>query len=213
MLEDVTTNQYTDHVDVETNKYLASIEEMIDEAKAWGCDGLINCTGLGSKWLCNDDGLIGARGVLLHYDRASCAWREEQSSLPSEQPEAVQDSVIMIEEPPFGSETAPAYMIPRGNIIAVGGTYLEGDEEKSIRQSERERIVESARSMGIDTDVCEAKGEWVGFRPYRPTCRLELDEIRSSASGVKLVHSYGYGGSGWTVFVGAAREAASLMQK
>jgi glycine/D-amino acid oxidase-like deaminating enzyme len=29
--------------------------------------------------------------------------------------------------------------------------------------------------------------------------------------GVKLVHNYGHGGSGWTVFCGAAREAASLL--
>jgi len=212
MLEEIEAHQYTDHVDVETNKYYTTIEEMLDEAKALGCDGLVNCTGMGSKQLCNDDSLIGARGVLLHYDRASCVWRDEQDRESTEKrAESLQDSVILIEDPPFGSETMPCYMIPRGEIIAVGGSYLEGDEERIMRQTEIERVVGNAQKMGIDVEKSNHVGAWVGFRPYRPTSRLELDEEVSSASGVKLVHSYGYGGSGWTVFVGAAKEAASLM--
>jgi len=212
MLEEIETNQYTDHVDIETNKYYTTIEEMIDEAKALGCDGLVNCTGMGSKQLCNDNSLVGARGVLLHYDRASCVWREKQEPVSTEKnAEAMQDTVILIEEPPYGSETMPCYMIPRGDVIAVGGSYLEGDEERSIRQTERERVIENAQAMGMDVEKSKHVGEWVGFRPSRPTSRLEVDEKVSSTSGVKVVHSYGYGGSGWTVFVGAAREAASLM--
>ncbi|KAL7537363.1 hypothetical protein ACHAXR_007768 [Thalassiosira sp. AJA248-18] len=209
MLEEVKSNQYTDHVDVETNKRYSSINEMIEEAKARGCDGLVNCTGMGSKQLCGDTSLVGARGVLLHYDRASCVRREKQEYMTTN---VVKDSVILIEEEPFGSETMPCYMIPRGDIIAVGGTYLEGDEESSIRQCERERIMNNAHIMGIDTDKSKAAGEWVGFRPYRPTSRLEVDtEASSMSGGVKVVHSYGYGGSGWTVYVGAAKEAASLL--
>lgn len=208
MLDEIKSNQYTDHIDVETNKVYTSIEDMIDEAKAQGCDGLVNCTGLGSKHICNDSSLVGARGVLLHYDRASAVWSEENHNNNP----AKQDSVIMIEGPPFGSPTMPSYMIPRGNIIAVGGTYLEGDGEENIRPSERERVLDNAQKMGIDTNNCEPVGEWVGFRPYRPTSRLEVDEEASTLSGgVKVVHSYGYGGSGWTVYVGAAKEAASLL--
>ena len=102
-------------------------------------------------------------------------------------------------------------MIPRGDIIAVGGTYLEGDGEKSIRNSERERIMQNAHIMGIDIDKTKPVGEWVGFRPFRPTSRLEVEEEISAASGIRVLHNYGYGGSGWTVFVGVAREAAALI--
>lgn len=204
MLGAIKVHQNTDHVDVETNRFYSTMEEMISDAKLLGCDGVVNCTGLGAKRLCEDASLIGARGVLLHYDRASCVWKEERSG-------SVKESVITIEEAPFGSETMPSYMIPRGNIIAVGGTYLEGDEEASIRQSEKERVIGNAQALGIDTNKCQPVGEWVGFRPYRPTSRLEIDEELSSSSGIRVVHSYGYGGSGWTVFVGAAKEAASLL--
>ena len=170
---------------------------------------MINCTGLGSKELCNDTSLVGARGILLHYDRSSCVWMEnEDQQSESISSDGLKDSVILIEEPPFGSETHPCYRIPRGNIIAVGGTYLEGDNTTDIRELEREKIIENAQSMGIDIHKSKPVSEWVGFRPILSTSRLELEQIK----GVKVVHSYGYGGSGWTVFAGAAREAASLMQ-
>ena len=170
---------------------------------------MMNCTGLGSKDLCNDNSLVGARGILLHYDRSSCVWmgNEDQQS-ESVSSSGLTDSVILIEEPPLGSDTHPCYMIPRGNIIAIGGTYLEGDNTTDIREAEREKIVHNAQSMGIDIHKSKPVSEWVGFRPYRPTSRLELEQIKN---GVKVVHSYGYGGSGWTVFAGVARDAASLM--
>ncbi len=123
----------------------------------------------------------------------------------------LQDSVITISEPPFGSETMPCYMIPRGDILAVGGSYLVGDEEMVIRASERGRILDNAQNMGIDTKKSMCVSEWVGFRPYRPTMRLEVDEKLSLLSGVTVVHSYGCGGSGWTVFVGVASDNANLL--
>lgn len=61
-----------------------------------------------------------------------------------------------------------------------------------------------------NADESNRSKEWVGFRPYRPSARLEIDEVYSE-QGVRVVHSFGYGGSGWTVFVGAAKEAVSLL--
>ncbi|KAL3816279.1 hypothetical protein ACHAXA_008087 [Cyclostephanos tholiformis] len=215
MLNEIIASEYTDHVDVETDEYYTNIEELLIEAKERGCDGLVNCTGLGSKLLCNDASLIGARGILLHYDRASCVWNQKERGFISSveaKTNLLQDSVITISEPPFGSETMPCYMIPRGDIVAVGGSYLVGDEEKGIRSSERRRILENAQNMGIDTKKSMCVSEWVGFRPYRSAMRLEVDEKLSSLSGVTVVHSYGCGGSGWTVFVGVASDNANLLE-
>lgn len=214
MLNEIIANEYTDNVDVETGVYYTNLEELIIEAKARGCDGLVNCTGLGSKILCNDSSLIGARGILLHYDRATCVWDEngrECISSDEVKTSPLQNSVITISEPPFGSETMPCYMIPRGDTLVVGGSYLVGDEEVGIRSSERGRILENAQNMGIDTKKSMCVSEWVGFRPYRPTMRLEVDEKSSLLSGVTIVHSYGCGGSGWTVFVGVASDNANLL--
>ena len=38
--------------------------------------------------------------------------------------------------------------------------------------------------------------DWVGLRPFRPSVRLE----RETLGGRSVVHNYGHGGSGITVF-------------
>lgn len=207
MLKEIKMHKHTQYINVETNRYFKTMHEIVTEARALGCDGVVNCTGLGSRVLCNDDSLVGARGVLLHYDRCQSLWGGA-----SKDDTTLKDSAVLIVEEPFGSETMPCYMIPRGDTIVVGGTYLVGDEEECPRESEREMIVKNAQILGIDTTTNEPVGEWVGFRPYRSTVRLELDEDFSQ-SGMRVVHNYGFGGSGWTVYVGAAKEAASLITR
>lgn len=208
MLQEIKMHKHTSYINVDTNKYFKTMKEIVAEARTLGCDGVVNCTGLGSKALCNDDSLVGARGVLLHYDRYHPSlWREA-----SEDDTLLKDSAVTIQEEPFGSETMPCYIIPRGDRLVVGGTYLVGDEEECVRESERETIAKNAYVMGIDTAKNKPVGEWVGFRPYRSSVRLECDEDLSQ-SGVRVVHNYGFGGSGWTVYVGAAKEAAALMTR
>jgi hypothetical protein len=42
MLNEIIASEYTDHVDVETDVYYTNIEELLIEAKARGCDGIVN---------------------------------------------------------------------------------------------------------------------------------------------------------------------------
>ena len=205
MLEEIDQNEKSD-VNVETGVYYESVEHLVEDAKSLGCDTVVNCTGLGARELCEDNDLVGARGILHHYSRTNCVRTE--SVAMGDFGEMTQDAVIMMQDSPFASETHPVYMIPRGDTIVVGGTYLEGDYEVKIKDDERERLFENAQLLGIDTEASERIGEWVGFRPYRPTSRCEID---TDVSSVKLIHSYGYGGSGWTVYTGAAKEAADLI--
>lgn len=203
MLQEIKMHKHTQYINVETNRYFKTMQEIVTEARALGCDGVVNCTGLGSKALCSDDLLVGARGVLLNYVRCQILWEVTND---------LKDSAVLIEEGPFGSETMPCYMIPRGDRVVVGGTYLVGDRKECLRESERETIMKNAKILGIDTTINEPVDEWVGFRPYRNTVRLERDE-ELSQNGMRVVHNYGFGGSGWTVYVGAAKEAASLITR
>ena len=193
-------------VDVDTDTHYESLDHMVEDAKTLGCDAIVNCSGLGARDLCGDDQIVGGRGVLLHYDRM-CERRPD----PHGGAAHPNDAAIMVEEPPWGSETETSYIIPRGDMLVVGGTYLEGDAEENVRREERERLIKNAWTLGINTENVEPKDEWVGFRPSRPTTRLEVDESVGKNSGIKVVHNYGHGGSGWTVYVGAAMEAASLV--
>jgi D-amino-acid oxidase len=212
LLKEINDNDKND-VNVDTGIYYDSISQVIDEAKNLGCDAVVNCTGLGSSVLCQDKEMIGGRGVLLMYDRETCVRLQHPTdgnpllAAPFEQ---VKDACILVEAGPWGSEEFPTYMIPRADTIIVGGSYLEGDTEPSIRPQERERLLENARILGIDTSRCQPKGEWVGFRPYRKVTRCEADSIHST-NEIRFVHCYGTGGSGWTVYTGVAKEATRLV--
>lgn len=192
-------------VNVETGEYYESVEQLEEVAQSLNCDTVINCTGLGSQKLCGDKDLVGARGVLLHFDRNNCPRRPSISNMEK-------DAIIMTDFPPWGTETHPAYVIPRGDIIAVGGTYLEGDSHPELREQERQKIMQNALDMGIDITRAPIIGEWTGYRPYRPVVCCE-EEPRTSGSKVRVIHNYGHGGSGWTVNVGAAKEVANILLK
>ena len=201
-------------VNVETNEYFESVEQMQDRAAKLGCDTVVNCTGLGAASICQDDQLVGARGIMLQFDRASCVRRKHvRQTRLYQYGRNFYDTVIMTEDEPWGSETMPCYLIPRGDLILVGGSYLEGDTEASIREEERERLILNAKKMGINVRKSKLVGEWTGFRPFRTTVRCELEnDVNDDGGGdVQVFHSYGYGGSGWTVNVGAAKECADIL--
>lgn len=204
MLDEVQAHPLA-QVDVDTGRYYTSLEEMVQDAQDLGCNRVLNATGLGSAEICQDEQLLGARGILLHYDRQECPRIVEQEDVSLEH-----DAVICCEDGPWGSDSLPSYLIPRGDVIVAGGSYLEGDAETSIRPEERKRLLENARTLGIDTEQVDPIGQWTGFRPYRAQSRLEVDDMYSKGD-MRLVHSYGYGGSGWTVYVGCAKDATQLL--
>jgi D-amino-acid oxidase len=189
-------------VEVETGEYYESIPHIQQVAQSLDCDTVVNCSGMGSQALCGDTEVKGGRGVLLQVERQNCPRRLSLQGMEK-------DCILMTECPPWGSDTAPCYMIPRGDIIAVGGTYLEGDTHESLRDTERTQLLQNGQNMGIDMTQATIKGEWTGFRPYRPVVRCEED--KSVDGDVRVIHSYGHGGSGWTVNVGAAKEVANIL--
>jgi len=202
MLKEIQEHPLAIDVDVDIEGY-ESMKEMVEDATANGCDAVVNCTGLGSSKLCDDDSLIGGRGILLNYERG-CARKLADESM-------THDAAILTEDGPWGSSTNPAYIIPRGDVFVVGGTYYEGGKEATLKDDEREQLVQNASILGIDTTVASPVGEWAGFRPVRKTVRMEIDEELSVQSGVKVLHSYGHGGSGWTVYAGVAKDSVKML--
>ena len=214
MLREIQQHPNTVDVNVETNEYYESVDELKDVAQSLDCDVVVNCCGLGNqKNVAHDKQLIGGRGVLLHYDRTHCPRRRQYDGDATTE-EQEHDAVILTECGSWASETEPCYLIPRGDTIVVGGSYLEDDTYPQLRDSERHRLLQNAYNMGIDTTKAQHIGEWTGFRPYRPAVRCEeelFDSSSSSSNGVRVIHSYGHGGSGWTVNVGAAKEVVNIL--
>jgi D-amino-acid oxidase len=201
MLGEVLSHPLTHDVNVEMDHGgYHSLEEIIDDARAFGCDVVFNCTGLGSSKLCSDDLLVPGRGILLHYDRNCARQGIDDANMKY-------DAAILTEDGPWGSPTDPLYIIPRGDVFVVGGSYYEGDTGTAITEREKKRLIENATLMGIDTSLSSPDHEWVGFRPARPSIRLDKENM----NGVQVVHSYGHGGSGWTAYVGVAKSSVALL--
>lgn len=190
MLEQVCKD--AEDVNVETDEEYKSIGHMCEVARSLDCDTLVNCTGLGAKELMGDDELVGARGILHLYDRATCVRHSEVREGPYG--DNKNDAIIMTEEGPWGSETLPAYLIPRADKVLVGGSYLEGDMEETISDEENERLRSNADRLGIDISVSKPIDQWTDFRPCPPKARCDLNPDEST-DGLRVFHSYGYGGS------------------
>jgi len=198
---------------IQFSKSFSNMKEIIDEAKQLGCTSVINCTGMGASSLLSKNGssstkeetsLIGGRGILIHYDRKDCARIE---SIPKS---LTNDATIFADEP-WGTDTEPCYLIPRGDLLVVGGSYFKGDTYTGIREGEMARLLKNAKILGIDTSKVTPSSQWTGFRPCRPMIRLERDDNNDGHEGIDVIHSYGHGGSGWTIYSGVAKAAVDLM--
>lgn len=189
-------------------KKYTNLQQMVSSARELGCNAVVNCTGIGAQEICSADDptIIPARGVIAQYKR-DCARVPflEDGSL-------INDVSITITEPPFASEVEPCYLIPRGDVLLVGGSFQEGDTEPLLREEERYRLRRNAQLLGIDTSRAKPIVEYACFRPSRPTVRVEVDQSGIGLpEGIQVVHNYGSGGSGWTLFIGQAREAVNLV--
>jgi len=198
-------------IDVNTGYAYPSLKDMVQHAHQLGCTFIMNCTGYGSSTLCQDQSLQAGRGILLHYDRKTCnnrPYTEQDDFIPSP------DVAIFIEDLPWATSNEACYIIPRGDRLLVGGSFqltnhtMDGLSVR-LQSQERERLIQNAHRLGIDTTQTQPIHEWVGYRPWRPTVRVEVE----NTNHIPIIHNYGHGGSGWTVYIGAVNEAVNLAMK
>lgn len=102
MYDEVSRHNGTDHVEVDMGiSKFKCIKDMVDSAKFHGCDAIVNCTGVGSMQVCDDDNLHGARGILHRYNRLSA----------SRLFDGEKDAAILTDEGGWGNEHEPCYMV------------------------------------------------------------------------------------------------------
>ncbi len=148
------------------------------------CDALIHCAGLEARALAEDPHLRGIRGDLCIVEPGewslSCAAADEA--------------------------TGHTYVIPRRDVLVIGGTNVETDLAGVIDGDPvvARRLRDDATRIGV-----RAGGflkAIAGVRPFRTEVRLERDAVLPN-----VVHNYGHGGSGWTLCHGCALEASALV--
>ena len=150
-------------------------------------DVVVNCSGVGARGLAGDPAVRPVRGQVA-YVRV----REQLRFLVDET-----------------GPNALAYVLPRPDVVVLGGTAEEDDWELRPRPETTRSILERTRLLDPRLAEAELVGEAVGLRPARPEVRLESDSL---PDGRLLVHDYGHGGSGFTLSWGCADEVARIVE-
>jgi len=95
------------------------------------------------------------------------------------------------------------YVIANQESVVVGGTHQANDWDLIPREEDKIFIREGGKCLDPSIAAAKEINHWVGLRPGRSLVRLERQG--------RLVHNYGHGGSGITIFQGCAEDAANLV--
>ncbi|MEP6513836.1 MAG: FAD-dependent oxidoreductase [Parafilimonas sp.] len=113
-------------------------------------DAMVNCSGLGSRELCNDKELIPVRGqvgLLLAKNGLNILLNTEK----------------------------PLYIVPRKDAIIIGGTYEDGIETENTESFVIEKLLANAYDAMPELLQQQFIGSWSGIRPYRLNVRVERE--------------------------------------
>lgn len=146
-------------------------------------DLVINCTGLGTKWLSDvdDESLDAVRGQII---RVKAPWLR------------------------FGVLTSQFYILPNNHCVILGGTKQKGNYDLSVCPQTAERILTGCCRLIPSLAQAEKVKDQVGLRPSRNSVRIEFDPRTK-----RIIHNYGHGGSGVTLCWGSALEVVELVRE
>ncbi|MEL7145146.1 MAG: FAD-dependent oxidoreductase [Bacteroidota bacterium] len=150
-------------------------------------EAVINCTGMGSQELINDQELYPIFGQLVKVD--------------------LQDGIesTSAEMPVSDNDEETAYVIKRSDCMVLGGTVMKGYHSDEPVEALNRGIIERCQQLVPELKVSDVKGIVAGVRPGRTTVRLEREG--------NIIHNYGHGGSGYTVSWGCASEVLSILDE
>jgi D-amino-acid oxidase len=158
----------------------------VDSLEEPEADAVVNCTGTGARRLTGDEALRPVRGQVA-YVRTREPLR------------------FMVDE---HGPNALVYVLPRPDVVVLGGTAEEDDWETRVRPETTRSIIERTRRLDPRLEHATYVGSAVGLRPARSEVRLEAESL---PDGRPLVHNYGHGGSGFTLSWGCADEVAQIV--
>jgi D-amino-acid oxidase len=150
-------------------------------------DVVVNCSGVGARRLTGDAEIRPVRGQVA-YVRTRERLR------------------FMVDET---GPNALAYVLPRPDVVVLGGTAEEDDWDLTPRDATTRSILERTRLLDPRLADAQLVGTAVGLRPARSEVRLEADTL---PDGRLLVHDYGHGGSGFTLSWGCADEVVRIVE-
>lgn len=94
--------------------------------------------------------------------------------------------------------------------VVLGGTHQHNDWNTNANDQDRAFIWNGCKALKKwEIDGGKLIKDWVGLRPGRHSVRLERDK---NTEGIDVIHNYGHGGSGITIFWGCAMDVFDILQ-
>ncbi|GAB2923379.1 FAD-dependent oxidoreductase [Micromonospora polyrhachis] len=146
---------------------------------------LVNCTGLGSRFLVPDDEVYPTRGQLVVVDNPGVETFFQDNA----------------------ENEDLTYFLPHGDHVVLGGCALRRSDSLEPDRASAIAIVERCAEVEPRFRNATIRKILVGLRPSRPRVRVERDSV----SGVPVIHNYGHGGAGLTLSWGCADEVVTLV--
>ena len=146
---------------------------------------IINCTGLGSYKLFNDENMYPIRGQIVRVTNPGI------KNIYSDQE----------------GHLSLSYIVPRSNDCILGGTADENNWDNNINMEITSRIISNCREILPQLKDSVILDTTVGLRPGRNKVRLDIEEF----GDYKIVHNYGHGGAGFTLSWGCAEEVTDIV--
>ncbi|XP_044756575.1 D-aspartate oxidase-like [Coccinella septempunctata] len=167
-------------IKVEKRK-VSSFAEVCDDF-----DILVNCTGMGAKFLCKDKAVFPLRGQL---SIVRAPW---------------------IKEFVFGEWDT--YVIPSFENVILGGCRQYESYDTAVNRYDALSMEERCKNMIPSLNKGQLVEYRVGLRPYRVPTRVEKEYRLVGSKLVKIVHNYGHGGQGITFSPGTSLNAVQLVR-
>lgn len=203
--------------------------------RRYAAAALVNAAGLGSRVLAADKGVYPVRGALLRvrnpgaegFPKVEAAlavsvgvFRGAAGGERGTAAAAGPASAELSAETEADTKADMVFLVPRGKgILLVGGLVQPREEALDltvsspavVRMRERaEAFLPALRGAELDTNPLVQ-----GLRPFREGgVRVEREGREMVGGGrSRVVHSYGHGGSGWTLSWGCAGEVVGLVEE
>jgi D-amino-acid oxidase len=156
-------------------RHLSSLQQAAGQV-----DAVVNCTGLGSRHLANDNTMRPVRGQIVVVEQfGQTEWVVDQTDPRN-----------------------PTYVFPRDQVVILGGTAEEDDEDLRLNPDTTRSILRRCAALVPRAGQARVLHKRVGIRPTRPAVRLEREDV----DGCAVVHCYGHGGAGVTLAYGCAQD-------
>ena len=163
--------------------------KVTDLSKLSSYDVVINCTGLGSRELLDDQLLYPLRGQVVVVKAPWVrTWLMEQDR-----------------------DGSLCYIYPRSRDVILGGTAQANDWSEVPDPETASNILKRCREHFPSLSGAEVIGGWVGLRPQRDH-NIRFESCKGS-TGNLLIHNYGHGKKGVAYSWGCAHDIGDIVKQ